>query len=182
MFESHLNAIEKVLLAQEEVASNAGHPNLIGGPKEWFVRNFLADHLPSAVRVGQGEIIDSRSKKSSNRNQVDVILYRYDFPKIVYSKNDCAFLRESVIATIEVKSNVNKGEFRKACKASISHKNIQYIQEPDPKKPIQPIGVIIDIADLAFPTMSSYVVAFDGPAKISTAAGWLPAMSLEFET
>jgi hypothetical protein len=62
MLASHLNAIEAVLIAQGKVASNARHPNLIGGPKEWFIRNFLAAHLPSTVRIGQGEIINAQSK------------------------------------------------------------------------------------------------------------------------
>ncbi len=31
MIVSHLNAIEKVLIAQSEIAKNAGHPNLRGG-------------------------------------------------------------------------------------------------------------------------------------------------------
>ena len=57
MIESHLNAIESLLLAQGRIASNAGNPNLIGGPREWFVKNFLIEHLPETIRVGQGEII-----------------------------------------------------------------------------------------------------------------------------
>jgi hypothetical protein len=122
MLESHLNAIENVLQAQACISSNAGHPDLIGSPREWFVKNFLIDHLPETVKVGQGEIINSRSQPKSKRNQIDVILYRHDYPKISYSQNNNAFLRESVIATIEVKSIINLGEFRKACNASINHK------------------------------------------------------------
>ena len=179
MIESHLNAIEDVLLAQGRISSNAGHPDLIGSPREWFVKNFLVDHLPETVRVGQGEIINSRSQPKAKRNQTDIVLYRRDFPKITYSQNNNAFLRESVVATIEVKSTINVEEFRKACRASINHKNRQYVQEPDSKRPYQPIGVI---EDLRLPPIATYVVSYCGSAKIATAANWLPKVNRELST
>ena len=129
------------------------------------------------MRVGQGEIIDGRSKPNQKRNQVDVILYRDGFPKIVYAENCSAFLRESIIATIEVKSTINLDKFRKACTVSIKHKNRRYIQHPDPRRPLDPVGVI---EDLTTPIISSYIVAFDGPIQISTVANWLPKIRLEF--
>lgn len=182
MLEEHLNAIEKVLLAQGIVASNAGHPNLIGGPKEWFIRDFLNDHLPSTVKVGQGEIINSHSEPSANllsKNQIDIVLYRHNFPKIAYSRNDSAFLRESIISTIEVKSKIGKGEFKKACKASHNLKNREYIQHPNPKRPYDPVGLIID---LTLPPVYSYVVAFDTSTRLSTMAKWLPALTADLKT
>jgi len=170
MIESHLNAIENVLLAQGSIASNAGHPNLIGGPKEWFVKNFLVEHLPKTIGIGQGEIINSRSQQKSKRNQIDVVLYRQDFPKITYSPDNNAFLRESIIATIEVKSMIDEGKFKKACIASINHKNRQYMDESDAKKLHLPVGVI---EDLMLPSIATYVVSYDCPANLSTAAKWL---------
>jgi len=65
MLESHINAIENVLLAQSIAAKNAGHPNLRGGPREWFIRDFLQSHLPSTLEIGQGEIIQFNSKPFS---------------------------------------------------------------------------------------------------------------------
>jgi len=179
MIESHLNAIENVLLAQGRIASNAGHPDLIGSPREWFIRNFLVELLPETVRVGQGEIINSRSQPRLKRNQTDIVLYRRDFPKITYSPNNNAFLRESVIATIEVKSTINLEKFKKACQASINQKNRQYTQEPDPKRSYQPIGVI---EDLRLPPIATYVVSYDGPSRLSTAANWLPNVNRELNT
>ena len=54
MIVSHLNAIEKVLIAQSEIAQNAGHPNLRGGPREWFIQEYLENHLPTILEMGQG--------------------------------------------------------------------------------------------------------------------------------
>jgi hypothetical protein len=177
MLENHLNAIEKVLIAQGQISSNAGHTDLIGNPREWFVKNFLIDHLPETVRVGQGEIINPRSQPKSKRNQTDVVIYHRDFPKITYSQDNHAFLRESVIATIEVKSTINYNEFKKACKASIHHKNRQYIQNLDPKRHLQPIGLIEE----GIPFITTYVVAYDGPSNLSTAAKWLPKINQELK-
>ncbi|MFC2053480.1 DUF6602 domain-containing protein [Chloroflexota bacterium] len=178
MLENHLNALEEVLCAQGKIASNAGHPNLIGNPKEWFIRNFLMDHLPETVKIGQGEIINSRTVPKESRNQSDIVLYRQDYPVISYSQDNNAFMRESVIATIEVKSTIYLEEFRIACKTSINHKERIYIQEFDPNKPYQPAGII---EDFKTPPINTYVVAYDGPVKISTAATWLPKVSLELE-
>lgn len=178
MIESHLNALENVLLAQGRIASNAGHPDLIGSPREWFVRNFLAELLPETVRVGQGEIIDARSRPKSKRNQTDVVLYRRDFPKITYSPNNHAFLRESVVATIEVKSTIAIGKFKEACKASIIQKNRQYIQKPDPKRPYQPVGVT---EDLRLPPIATYVVSYVCKNRVSTAANWFPESNRELK-
>jgi hypothetical protein len=58
MLLSHINAIEKILVAQGAAAQNAGHPNLRGWPREWFIRDFLINHLPSSLEIGYGEIID----------------------------------------------------------------------------------------------------------------------------
>lgn len=179
MLETHLNAIEKVLIAQGNIASNAGHPYLIGNPREWFIKNFLADHLPEIVKFGQGEIINPRTAPKESRHQSDIVLYRKDFPVIPYSPGNSAFLRESVVATIEVKSTINLTEFRKACKASINHKNRRYIQEFNPKRPLDPIGVILDLNS---PPITTYVVAYDGPAKMSTVASWYQNLCSEFDT
>ncbi|NKC11269.1 MAG: hypothetical protein GKR94_03390 [Gammaproteobacteria bacterium] len=126
MLESHTNAIEQILLAQSKAAQNAGHPNLRGGPREWFIRDFLMNHLPSSLEIGQGEIIDENSQPEpapdEYRNQVDIVVYRRDLPKIMYSQDNAAYLAEGVVATIESKSDLTECELTKACQASQSHK------------------------------------------------------------
>jgi hypothetical protein len=181
MLAHHLNAIEDVLLAQGKVAAKAGHPNLIGGPKEWFIRDFLNDHLPATVKIGQGEIIDSHSKvnsSSSTQNQIDIVLYNHNFPKIAYSKFDSAFLKESVVTTIEIKSKIDKGKLRESCKASINLKNRKYDQEPDPNRKYEPVGQMIN---MNLPIVTSYVVAYDAVSQFSTVANWLPKLNSELK-
>lgn len=165
MLENHTNAIEKVLLAQSLAARNAGHPNLRGGPREWFIRDFLENHFPSNLEIGQGEIINEDSQPGPSqgeyRPQVDIVIYRRDLPKIQYSRDNAAYFAEGVIATIESKSVLTKEELRNACKASQNHKNLYRSQ------PLHSFGNLPD-------SIITYVVAYDGPANIETVAGWLP--------
>lgn len=164
MLESHLNAIEDVLIAQSRAAQNAGHPNLRGGPREWFIRDFLASHLPSTLQIGQGEIIDANSRPnpspSDYRPQVDVVIYRRDVPKISYSGTDAAYLAEGVMATIESKSVLTEVELGKACLASIAHKKL--------KRQTFSGMMVGRVPEKIIP----YVVAFDGPANMATVGGW----------
>ncbi|HTG31866.1 MAG TPA: DUF6602 domain-containing protein [Thermoanaerobaculia bacterium] len=177
MINAHLNALEAVLLAQSAIATNTGHPNLRGGPREWFVRDFLEAHLPSMLEVGQGELISAHSVPSPGqkayRGQVDIVLYRRDFPKLAYSRTDTGFLIEGAVATIECKSNLTKAELAKACEAQKEHKALAYvymeISVPSTKGPLTAI--------LPYPI--SYVVAFSGPAEIETVAKWMPEIMKE---
>lgn len=176
MLESHLNAIEAVLLAQSKTASNAGHPNLRGGPREWFIQDFLENHLPSILEVGQGEIINADSKPQPKpgeyRSQADIVLYRRDFPKISYAQRNTAFLQEGVVATIEVKTKLTRKDLLQACKASITHKALKYYY-PDTTSKV--------ITHRYPPNIVPYVVAFDGPARMSTTVNWLKWMEQKLE-
>jgi hypothetical protein len=164
MIESHINAIEKVLLAQSHAAKNSGHPNLRGGPREWFIRDFLTAHLPSTLEIGQGEIIDINSipnpPRGSYRPQVDVVIYRRDLPKISYSKTDFAYLSEGVMATIESKSEITNQELENANIAAVKHNSL--IRSGS----VMTVGKLHD-------RIFQYVVAYDGPANMSTVADWL---------
>jgi hypothetical protein len=164
MIESHINAIEKVLLAQSHAAKNSGHPNLRGGPREWFIRDFLTAHLPSTLEIGQGEIIDINSipnpPRGSYRPQVDVVIYRRDLPKISYSKTDFAYLSEGVMATIESKSEITNQELENANIAAVKHNSL--IRSGS----VMTVGKLHD-------RIFQYVVAYDGPTNMSTVADWL---------
>lgn len=171
MLASHLNALEKVMIAQSAAAINAGHPNLRGGPREWFVRDFLESHLPSNLEIGQGEIIDSQSipkpPRSNYRPQADIVIYRRDVPKITFSRNDTAFLVEGVMATIESKSVLTKNELKSACKSSKAHKALTRQLSAGFRSSTFPSHVV------------SYVVAYDSKAAMKTVAKWLPAIAKE---
>lgn len=171
MIESHINAIEKILIAQSFAARNAGHPNLRGGPREWFIRDFLQAHLPSTLEIGQGEIIDVNSVPNPSRGQyrpqVDVVIYRRDLPKISYSKTDYAYLAEGVMSTIESKSVITNEELKNANIAAVKNNALTRSSSP-----VMTIGKQHD-------RIYQYVLAFDGPANMATVTGWLIAQLQE---
>lgn len=143
MIEAHLNAVEQVLIAQSKAAQNAGHPNLRGGPREWFVRDFLEGHVPGTLEVGQGELIDADSQPAPTRGeyraQVDVVLYRRDLPKISYSTGNAAYLAEGVMATIETKSDLTRDGLIRVCEVAIEHGQLKrsYIPRTGAQVPIK---------------------------------------------
>ena len=166
MLLSHINAIERILIAQGVAAQNAGHPNLRGWPREWFIRDFLKNHLPSNLEIGHGEIIDQDSvpepDQGEYRPEVDIVIYRRDLPKIAYSRDITAFLSEGVLATIESKSVLTEENLLNACRASYAHKSLKRMT------PLHALG------NLPPKNITSYVIAYDGPANVSTVANWLP--------
>lgn len=173
MLVTHINAIEKILVVQSEVAQNAGHPCLRGWPREWFIRDFLESHLPSILEIGHGEIIDQDSApdppQGEYRPEVDIVIYRRDLPKISYSPDNTAFLSEGVLATMESKSIITKDELAKACRASAAHKSLKRNIPQHALGALPPEKII------------SYVIAYDGPSNISTVANWLREIAEDFE-
>jgi len=66
----------------------------------------LSRILPSAYEIGRGEIIDSSGKRSK---QIDVVISRPDSPSLLLPSGSKVYLIESVLATIEVKSELTGG-------------------------------------------------------------------------
>lgn len=168
MLLSHMTAIETILLAQSLAAKNAGHPNIRGGPREWFLRDFLSNHLPSTLEIGQGEIIDYNSvpspAKGDYRNQVDIVIYRKGLPKLSYSETDKAYLIEGVVASIEIKSDLTKSEFGKSCFASKNNKSLTQLE------------IVNTYPKRTRRNLFTYVVAFNGPTNMQTVSGWIPEL------
>jgi hypothetical protein len=122
LLKAHLEAVEQHLLAISRIPANAGHMLHRGTPREAFVKEFLIGHLSARLAVGSGEIIDASSLPREQRNQFDIIIYRADYPKIDLGGGINAFLAESVVATIEVKSLLNESELDVAIKSASNAK------------------------------------------------------------
>jgi hypothetical protein len=162
-----MDAKEAELLATSRVPANSGHALHKGTPRETFIRKFLESHLPEAVAVGTGEIIDASSKPNASRNQYDIVLYRRSYPKLDFGGGITAFLVESVIATVEVKSTLTREEAKKACRAAIAAKKFT------------PNVVSAFYSGYIPPSVLNYVVAYDGPATMDTVLDWLPGIQVE---
>lgn len=161
MLKAHLDAVEQQLLHTSKIPANAGHMLHRGTPREAFIKQFLIGHLSAKAAVGTGEIIDSNSLPRQLRNQFDIIIYKADYPKIDLGGGINAFLAESVIATIEVKSLLTQSDLQTAIRSANKAKKLQRNLVTSVTSGYMPPGIL------------SYVVAYDGPAQISTVYGWL---------
>jgi len=161
LLQDHLRAVENTLLAQSHILANAGHPQHKGTPRENFLKIFLINHLSERVAIGLGEIIDARTQASEPRHQNDIIIYRRNFPRITFDHTISAYLAESVVATIDVKSTLSKDELVKAVRAAHDIKQLERHDHHVLSAGYRP------------PSILSYVVAYDGPASMETVSSWL---------
>jgi hypothetical protein len=161
MLKSHMDAVERHLLAISQVPANSGHNLHKGTPREAFIREYLEGHLPSNVAIGTGEIIDANSTPGQSRNQYDIVIFKRSYPKLDFGGGVSGFLIESVIATIEVKSVLTQAEFGNAAKAAYNAKRLA------------PNTVSSFSTGYIPPCVLNYVVAYDGPASMKTVHGWI---------
>ena len=162
MLKSHMDAKENALVAISRVPANAGHSLHKGTPREAFVREFLESHLPASVAVGTGEIIDANSRPNTPRNQYDIVIYKKNYPKLDFGGGISGFLIESVVATVEVKSTLSEPDLQQAITAARNAKQLT------------PNVTTSFSAGYVPPSILNYVVAYDGPAHMSTVYGWIP--------
>src|SRR5713226_2387430 len=164
LLRDHMDKVEKLLKDQFEISANSGHPIHKGTPREAFIKEFLEKHLSERVGIGTGEIIDAHSQSKAPKNQVDIVLYRRDYPKIEYGGNICGFLAESVIATISIKSTLKKEHIEEAVQTAYTTKthNRRFFSPAEINTTTTPI-----------PKILSYVLAYKGPAKMKTVCSWL---------
>lgn len=169
MLQAHLNAVENHLLEISRIPANSGHSLHKGTPREAFIKEFLVEHLSEQVAVGTGEIIAADSKPGDTRNQMDIVIYKRNYPKINYGGGINAFLVESVAATIEVKSILDKDGLEQAIKAAHTIKNLP-----------RHINTSFQAGYIP-PAVLNYVVAYDGPASMYTVLDWLGRVHLSLD-
>jgi hypothetical protein len=100
-----LNGLEGVLHKEAELAGLLEHGTMVGSAREFLVSRALRSVLPPSLHIGTGRVIDSCGNRSK---QVDVVIYDPVFPILETHPGNGLYLVEGVVATIEVKSNVDK--------------------------------------------------------------------------
>ncbi len=115
-------------LASQFLESDAIHHSLSKGEqREEPVRNFLLSSLPDTFGLTKGEAIDLDGKHS---RQIDILIYNRirDFAMI---GNDFSIMPiESVLATIEVKSLLNRTEAEKTLRAAFELRSMKPFRKP----------------------------------------------------
>ncbi|TOI39074.1 DUF6602 domain-containing protein, partial [Vibrio parahaemolyticus] len=103
-------------------SSVSNHSTILGDARESFIRDILENFLPSSIVIGSGQIIDQYEGRSK---QIDIIIYRRDFPVLQTFGSADVYLIEGVLATIEVKSMLDKDNLEMALNNAKSVKDLK---------------------------------------------------------
>jgi hypothetical protein len=106
VFDSWTQYIAEILHKESQLsASMVKHGGELGGAREALIKGVLNRIIPKTYEIGSGEIIDHLGNHSK---QIDIIIARSDFPALSLPSGSKVYLVEAVLATIEVKSRVDK--------------------------------------------------------------------------
>lgn len=146
------NSVSKMLNADYDMSSLANHKTIIWGSRESALIDILKKFLPRNIVIWKWEIIDSENNKSK---QMDIIIYRSDFPVIDIWWESNIYLIEGVLATIEVKSTLNEVTLFDALNNWKSVKNLRPSILPASLDSYSQIIYKKDIANLSVVEMNS---------------------------
>lgn len=100
------SALVNGFIKRMDSLSSLGHKLTKGELRELFVSNILKSFLTSQFDIGSGIIVNHKGEQSK---QIDIIIYdNRIIPPLIKQQHIGVFPAESVIATIEVKSNLTK--------------------------------------------------------------------------
>jgi hypothetical protein len=112
LIKRYSTSIVKALIEKSKSLSGLSHKETKGVLRELFVTEALRPFLASNCDIGSGIIINQRGAQS---HQTDIIIYdNRILPPFIKQQNLGVFPVESVLATIEVKSYLQKGDITKA--------------------------------------------------------------------
>jgi hypothetical protein len=148
----HFAALTGVLQARFKASQLLQVPTDLGRVRELFAAEFLETHLPQQLRWGDGEIVDSEDASSG---QQDIVIYRGNIPKLHMAGTTNLFLAESVVATVEVKSRLDRTTLIAV---------LDSVKRVKSLKRVEGIGFHVAGPELAHlkNTIKSYILAFDG--------------------
>ncbi|MDP9162058.1 MAG: hypothetical protein M3O09_17765 [Acidobacteriota bacterium] len=159
--------ISALLAAQADVSAGNGHSSTTGAIRESLIHKFLRPHLPRDLDVRAGVIIDSLGGRS---RQQDCIIVDGRLPLIDVGSDTAALvLAESVVATIEVRSNLTKDELvdsLESCaitKRLVRKGEMEYRKGPaliKTPKPMPILTYMFSYSGLTIQTAAEHVRAF----------------------
>lgn len=150
----HFRRIAEHLKSAARIAAGSGHSATTGRLRECVVKEFLRPHLPKDFEIRAGVVVDSTGTRST---QQDCVIVDTRFPLIdLGSEDEGLFLAESVLATIEVKSYLDKRELCDSLTKISRLKSMKRTGSLEYRK-----GPAAIIVPEALPILA-YMFAFDG--------------------
>ena len=116
IFRSAFAQRAKVLFQDNEKRNNLRHPGEFGTYREAITRDFLQSFLPQRLAIDTGFIVNALGDVSG---QIDLVIYDPSLTPPLESKNRQRFFPvETVVAAGEVKSDMDKGQFKDKSKGN----------------------------------------------------------------
>ena len=112
LIQKYTTSIVRGFIERTESLSHLDHRLLKGELRELFVSDILDSFLTNQFGIGSGIIINQKGEQS---NQTDIIIYdNRVLPPFIKGQHLGIYPAECVLATIEIKSYLRKGELLKA--------------------------------------------------------------------
>ncbi len=112
------NGLEKILYEEAKWAGLFEHNVTKGQIREFLVNKALKSFLPDSIHVGTGQIFSTDNPSGSNHpiksKQIDIVLFDSKFPYLKFGNGINLYPVEGTLATIEIKTRLNKSEMIKA--------------------------------------------------------------------
>ncbi len=144
------------------------HPNSTnkGNSIELCLEEVLLKYLPTIFNVGKGFVRSPNETTNSNSPEIDLIIHRSDFPRIMIDQECSNYVPESILAGIEVKTNLTKEHIKRAVEVAC------HIKCVDRHVVTEPFALMEQIKYFIFATESD--------AKIENIAVWIKDAVDEF--
>lgn len=124
LIQQYSSTLVKNLIESVDSLGRLGHTLTKGQLRELFVAQVLNNFLTIQFGIGTGIIVNQKGNQSA---QTDIVIYdKRIIPPFIEERGIGVYPAESVIATIEVKSWLNKGEIESADKAATKLKDEIY--------------------------------------------------------
>lgn len=151
---------ERQLLCYYESTKEQDHTTCLGNNREYIVKDYLQNVLPERLGVVQGcELIDHQNNRSG---QIDILIKRDDTFTVHHGINN-TYPIESAHSIIEVKTKLNKEEFKKSINGFHKIENLKSTSK------------VIFTSGNSYSKLRPYkvIIAFDGVDNLETIDSWI---------
>ncbi len=111
LYSQWFDNLQEVLEKESNFAETLKHGTTKGSAREFFIKRFLESFIPDFIHIGTGQVVDITGTRSK---QIDIILFDKSMPYLKFPSGENLYPVEGVIASIEVKSTLDKKELHKA--------------------------------------------------------------------
>ena len=115
LFKNTFQAATQEMASRFLKSKSFQHATTKGSEREIPVQKFFRENLPGKYQVVRGEVVDLFEKHSP---QLDVMIFDGQRNFAFYSEENCILPAEALLASIEVKSLLNKRELELALKSA----------------------------------------------------------------